>query len=164
MTRKRSFEERFWEKVRISDGCWLWSGSLSSGYGALLGREGKLVRAHRSAWEFAHGPIPKGMCVCHQCDTPACVRADHMFLGTMRDNLRDCAAKGRVGTKSGEACNLAKLTNRSVRAIRAKHALRGMTIGAISREYGVHHKTISWIVRGRTWKHIDNTLTGKAKR
>lgn len=32
----------------------------------------------------------------HRCDEPLCVRPDHLFLGTARDNTRDALAKGRL--------------------------------------------------------------------
>lgn len=55
----------------------------------------KLSYAHRNAWIKEHGPIPKGMDVCHRCDNRACDNIDHPFLGTRGQNLRDMAAKGR---------------------------------------------------------------------
>lgn len=82
-------------------GCLLWTGGAApGGYGAFPIRKrlpGDPVggRAHRVAWEMAHGPIPDGLFVCHRCDTPACVNVDHLFLGTPLDNMRDCIAKGR---------------------------------------------------------------------
>lgn len=54
------------------------------------------ILAHRFAWELANGPISKGMCVLHKCDTPACVNVEHLFLGTKRDNLADMAIKFRA--------------------------------------------------------------------
>lgn len=87
---------RFWIKVRRSrgKGCWLWgAGCFASGYGAFAWN-GKTWRAHRLMWELTNGPIPAGMHVLHTCDTPACVRPDHLFLGTHGDNMRDRWRKG----------------------------------------------------------------------
>lgn len=97
----RTMEERFWEKVEKSDGCWLWTGSTISGYGYLHSGD-KLVRkplrAHRASWAIHHGPIPDGLWVLHHCDTPLCVRPDHLFLGDRRANMLDAARKGRICT------------------------------------------------------------------
>jgi predicted sulfurtransferase len=81
-------------------GCQLWTGTLrytknKSKYGGIyVGR--KLCLTHRVAWELKHGPIPKGMCVCHVCDTPLCVNTDHLFLGTRAENNTDRHSKGRT--------------------------------------------------------------------
>lgn len=79
-------------------GCLIWQGSLDRrGYGGVR-RAGKLWSAHRYAWWLANGDIPPGMYVLHRCDTPACVRPSHLFLGTQGDNMRDAKAKGRLAT------------------------------------------------------------------
>lgn len=54
------------------------------------------VKAHRVAWELAYDPIPNGLLVCHTCDNLACVRPDHLFLGTQHDNMKDAYDKGRL--------------------------------------------------------------------
>ncbi|MFQ5878774.1 MAG: HNH endonuclease [Dehalococcoidia bacterium] len=53
------------------------------------------IGAHRIGYALQIGPIPNGLRVLHHCDTPLCIRGEHLFLGTDRDNHRDSAAKGR---------------------------------------------------------------------
>lgn len=55
-------------------------------------------RKERRAARLAALPVRPGRAyVCHRCDNPACVAADHLFWGTATDNARDCAIKGRHG-------------------------------------------------------------------
>lgn len=78
-----------------STGCWLWTGRLTDkGYG-VISLKGKDHLTHRLSYMLHFGPIPDGLLVCHACDIPNCVNPDHLFLGTVTDNNRDCAAKGR---------------------------------------------------------------------
>jgi hypothetical protein len=104
MLQSNSIVERFFAKVQITEGCWLWRGAQKgrhyvtrTGYGhfALNGR--KQVAAHRWSWIHFHGPIPAGLFVCHTCDNPVCVNPAHLFLGTVKDNALDMVAKGRHG-------------------------------------------------------------------
>jgi hypothetical protein len=36
------------------------------------------------------------MCVCHHCDNPGCINVEHLWLGTVDDNNKDKARKGRA--------------------------------------------------------------------
>lgn len=79
-----------------NSGCLLWIGSTNrKGYGQ-FNTGYTTAAAHRIAYERAFGPIPEGLCVCHRCDTPACVNPDHFFVGTIEDNNKDMARKGRA--------------------------------------------------------------------
>jgi hypothetical protein len=94
--------ERFWSKVNKSDGCWTWTGSkTTAGYGLIWnGKDTSApVYVHRLSWELHFGEIPDGLSVCHRCDNPTCVRPDHLFLGTDKDNSDDKITKGRMGTR-----------------------------------------------------------------
>lgn len=86
--------EQFWSHVHKTETCWPYSTSYS--YGTVLW-EGRMMAAHRVAWTITNGPIPEGMLVLHRCDFPPCVRPDHLFLGTQRDNANDYYAKAAAG-------------------------------------------------------------------
>lgn len=91
-------EDRFWSKVaKTEGGCWLWTaGGTHDGYGLFHPVSGTKVYAHRWSWEQANGPIPAGLHVRHDCDTPSCVNPGHLRLGTARDNAQDAVERGRT--------------------------------------------------------------------
>ena len=100
-----TFQTAFWKKVRkTTSGCWGWVGASSgAGYGhTRIG--GRNISAHRTSWELHFGAVPDGMCVLHRCDNRRCVRPDHLFLGTLSDNSRDCVEKGRHGQARKTHC------------------------------------------------------------
>lgn len=96
----KNAQERFWSKVIKTETCWLWNGSIfdknkqDNPYGAFW-YKGQNRAAHRVAFEFQNGPIPDGLFVCHICDIGLCVRGDHLFTGTNKDNMKDMVNKGR---------------------------------------------------------------------
>ena len=87
---------------RVDDGCWLWFGPKhKQGYGQIK-INGRMHKASRLMYEYFYGVKPEKWKVCHTCDTPSCVRPNHLFLGTQLDNVRDCIAKGRMPQCSEE--------------------------------------------------------------
>jgi len=91
---EETLDQYFWQHVDKTDTCWLWRGRRTQRYGQLM-VAGRAVLVHRFAWELANGRAPEDLYVCHHCDTPLCVRIDHLFLGTAADNSRDMVNKGR---------------------------------------------------------------------
>ena len=124
--------------------------------GMVIGKGGKfggMLLAHRVAWELAYGPIPSGLFVCHHCDHGLCVRPDHLFLGTSRQNVRDMMAKGR-DQFTGERQHQAKLTEELVREIRQSPE----TGRALAKRFGVTFQTVSDVRRWKHWKHVSGPV------
>lgn len=88
--------QRFFNKVKKTESCWLWEGAITgSRYGEFF-YNGKVRLAHRVSWMLHHGVIPQGLCVCHTCDVRLCINPTHLFLGTYKDNLQDASRKGHM--------------------------------------------------------------------
>lgn len=93
-------EEAFLARTEplLWSGCVVWTGALDgSGYGRLQ-VNGRMVSAHRYAWERERGPIPDGMYVDHICYVRSCVNTEHLRLATPQENQqnRSGAWKGRM--------------------------------------------------------------------
>lgn len=154
---KFTIRERFnhkWAEEKDS-GCHIWSACTRSpeGYGAFgIERGGKMinVNAHRLSWELNRGPIPPGLCVLHKCDRKRCVNPEHLWLGTLGDNNRDRALKGRSNPPLGEKCGKAKLTRGAVLSIRVSTGSNRKCAKA----FGVSHSAIQSVRSGRTWGHV----------
>lgn len=157
---------RFWVKVNKTDTCWLWTACLfTCGYGA-FGLGGKQYPSHRIAYMFTYGEIPDGLKVCHACDVRNCVRPDHLWLGTQKDNIQDCIAKGRWHNmpgshmkpgvhQRGEDVYGAVATPDLVRAIRRRYAEGQTVVTSLAREFGVGRMVVRGIVEGKTWRHVE---------
>jgi len=168
-TNLRPLPDRFWAKVAKTEGCWLWTAAHSRRRNATYGHfgVGRRVRmAHRVSWMLSNGPIPGGAQILHRCDTPLCVRPDHLFLGTQADNVRDMWAKGRgravsgaahparrPGARVGERNGRARLTPDEVRRIREMRA-DGMEYREIAAHFGVATPTVQHVVSRKNWAHI----------
>lgn len=186
----RPLEERFWEKVDkqgptmpgMKTRCWVWTGGCDGcGYGTIgLGPSKGVGKASRVAWKLERGEIPDGLCVLHHCDNPPCVRDEHLYLGTQKQNAADREQRGRgnqpcgarhgsktkpesvkrgddhwtrryPGSAAGEKNPKAKLTKRIVTAIRKAHRAGGVLYEDLAMKYGVDKTTVGRIVRRETW-------------
>jgi hypothetical protein len=135
--------------VNPTTGCWEWSGSKDKdGYGKIHAREnGILVRfsAHRLSYMLHNGDIPEGLWVLHKCDNPSCINPDHLFLGSVKDNVRDMNGKGRHRKE--------KLTEPEVMEMYRSHQ-NGVSAYQIAAKFGISHNHAWKIVTGKAWVHL----------
>lgn len=84
-----------------ASGCWEWRGAASKkGYGRVK-ISGKLYLPHRvmavyaGILDDAADTTQRRVCVLHECDNPRCCNPEHLKVGTMSQNMKDCVARGR---------------------------------------------------------------------
>lgn len=107
-----SVEDRFWSHVDKTGDCWLWTGARSSdGYGSFKPdtrrsspNRSRPVRAHRFVAKCVFGMFDERLLVLHSCDTPLCVRPEHLRLGSHQDNVDDRSARGRSFNEQKTHC------------------------------------------------------------
>lgn len=147
----------FWENVSplIKTGkeqeCWEWMGRLNSkGYGRFC-FQASLWLAHRFSWMLERGTIPDGMNVLHRCDNRKCVNPNHLFLGTLSYNMKDCFAKGRGHHPPSSA----KITPDQVRMIRKMWVPYRVSVRMISEKFGFPYKSVENAVTPGKWIHVE---------
>lgn len=133
--------------------CWVWYGSCCrGGYGHLKrDRQRTMMKVHILAYELFIGPVPQGLFVCHRCDNPPCCNPDHLFLGTPKDNVQDCIAKGRKRLGkiySGDEHSGTRVSVAQREEIRLRH-IDGEHQADLATEFGVTQTRISQIILGK---------------
>lgn len=158
--------ERFYAKFRVAEnGCWIWTGTTGSEhrYGFITVRYGpEPYKSHTRkadivSWVLHRGPVPSGLCVCHNCpggDNSLCVNPDHLWLGTHAANMRDMAAKGRGRGLIGLTSPLHKLTREQVIAIRKLYSPAARNGAEIARRFGVNRSHVHKVARGNHYKDV----------
>jgi len=131
-------------------GCWLWTRYTNKGGYGMLGIKGKAELANRLSYRFFKGD-PIGQSVLHTCDVRSCVNPDHLYLGDIKQNMKDRDSRGRV--QRGQTHFRAKLTEIDIQIIREAISL-GFTNVSIGKYFKVKGHTISGIKFRKTWKHI----------
>jgi hypothetical protein len=166
--------KRFWEKVKKTKSCWLWTGSTRAYRYGSFRINGKLEAAHRISFLIAGNKITKEKpCVLHNCpsgDNGLCVNPSHLFGGTQAENIIDMERKERARHPKGEQSGMVKHPESVLRGEKNANAIL-TTENVIeifnlakSGEIGIKTKLaslfcvsrglIGHIVNGRAWNHV----------
>lgn len=140
-------------KVNYATGCIEWQAAKDNGGYGMFRINGRTLRAHRFSYEANVGEIPEDMCVCHRCDNRICVNPNHLFLGSLADNVADMDAKGRRSMPLGERHGCSKLVDADVIAIRRATGGHGL-LTKLAEQYGISRPQISNIRSGKNWTHL----------
>jgi hypothetical protein len=145
------------------NGCWIWEGIFShNGYGRFRLTGGKRIPASRFSYELFRGEIPEKLLVLHTCDNPPCVNPEHLWVGTIKENMQDMAKKGRsyfqthadkILRRKGINHPRSKLTDKIVIEMR-QLSKSGMTNRALGIKFNISEYTVSGIILGKEWKHV----------
>lgn len=150
MRRKKDF----YEFVNKTDSCWLWMGYKSKdGYGVYKVNR-KPVRAHRYSYAREFGDIPDGLFVCHHCDTPLCVRPEHLFLGTAKDNNLDKIRKGRHRWRRIPGRTWSKISQEEANLIREVYATKLFSQTKIANNFQISQQLVSSIILNQVWNYV----------
>lgn len=150
-----------------SNGCLEWMRALDKdGYAAVF-IGGKNLRGHRVAYGFAHGSIPDGLHVLHNCDNRRCINPEHLRLGTNDDNVADRVARDRTakGERNGRYTKPEAFSNAILRG--EKNGASVITAGDamairempgssryLARKFGLSQSQIQNIKHHRSWAHV----------
>lgn len=161
ITREMALEHLYANSlVDEATGCREWQGSRNKdGYGQ-LGNQAifetfRIKGTHRLMYQCVTGHEYAGRHeqILHSCDNPACLEPRHLSLGSARDNMLDCIAKGRRNFIYGERVSTAKVTVEEVKLIKALLAqkIKGRKIAEL---FGITANIVSQIKTGKSWRSV----------
>lgn len=134
-------------------GCWVWTGWTANRY-PMIELFHKPIRVNRLiAWLHLGYNGERDLEVCHRCNIKECIKPDHLYLASHRQNIRDAERDGLVRHLYGENHPRAKLNQNDVMDILwlLDHGKRAADL---ARTYGVDKSAISLIKRGINWKYL----------
>lgn len=140
--------EDIWKKIDIrgKDECWNWCGAIHrDGYG-ICQINYKQLRVHRIAYMLSHNENIDDKVICHHCDNPLCCNPEHLFSGTVNDNVQDKIRKGRARYSRGFDMPQSKLSEEQKNEIREIFKKGNISKKEIAKIYGVSRPNISYIV------------------
>lgn len=124
-------------------------------YGGGGRKDRKLRTVHQLVLEAFVGPKPgPGFQGAHWDGDLENNSVSNLRWTTAKENIGDKVRHGRVSRTRGEIDGMSKLTNDEVRRIRARCAA-GERQRDVAADYEVSQPTISDIITGRSWSHLE---------
>ncbi|WP_084542836.1 HNH endonuclease [Deinococcus murrayi] len=161
-TNRRSMsKERLQEKllkhrqIDSTTGCWEWTAGLGrKSYGVVTVAYKQYRVPRLSAHVYLGFDLTSQQIVCHRCDNPRCFNPDHLFMGTLSDNMQDMLAKGRQNPPKGSRNGQARLTEDDVREIR-RLGKSGVHQREVAERFGISYSYANNVINGERWKHVE---------
>ena len=122
-----------------NDGCWTWTGSVSSTRGIpIIKRKGKTINIRRILWKKTRKEDPGSSYVIATCGNSLCVSPKHI----------NKVSRGSVSKPKS------KVSPEDVKAIRAYYEGGVFSQRKLSKRYGISNQQISDIVNFKCWKDV----------
>lgn len=87
------------------NGCALWPRAKQHGGYGVVEYERRSRVVHRLLYEHLVGPVPPGLVLDHQCDTPACANVAHLKPATDRENLMRGHGRSAMNARKTHCCH-----------------------------------------------------------
>lgn len=112
LLRSPGVQKRLWDKVRITDECWYWTGAVTvQGYGRFRVMD-TLLSPYRVVFELTYGAIEPGVDIDHMCFTPACVNPEHLRPTTRKQNMEHLRGPNKRSTSGIRNVSWVKARNK----------------------------------------------------
>lgn len=144
--------ERINNRYSISKlGCHEWTSYLSKDGYARIRYKGKAIRVAKILLEKRlNRKLKKGYETCHTCNNRKCVKSEHLYEGTHKQNGRDMS---NAGSLSGEKSSSAVISEET--AIQIKLMLKDeITATNISKKLNISRTIVANIKYGLAWKWL----------
>lgn len=140
-------KQQFFDKIRMTQTCWIWVAYADKKNRARFKVGRKLYIASRVMWMYYNNRlIPNGQLVCHTCDNPLCVNPKHLFIGSCSDNTKDMFLKNRSKVQ--------KLTKENILDIRDRYKNTGIKQKELAHIFNVNQNCISRIINYKRWGYV----------
>ena len=135
-----SVSRRFWLKASLDPKTGCWNFGTKGKYGS-FSHKGSRWQAHRFAYAYIHGGVPRTKLVRHKCDNKSCVNPAHLELGTNADNQQDWLKRQWPKTKG-----FAPAIRGKVHEVRRLKREGGLSPTEIAKEMGMKESQVRFIL------------------